>query len=100
MLCFVLSRKFVQSAGQFVQSVSVFPIGSELKKTNAISPFYDASRNKNIVATIRIGQEIWCLPNAGFFIEGLYFLIVCLRLAPLNNTIRVWYQSTYVPGLV
>ena len=34
----------------------------------ALSPFFDASRNKNIGATIRIGQDIPCLPYAGFFI--------------------------------
>ena len=31
------------------------------------SPFFGASRNKNIDATIRIGREIWCLLYAGFF---------------------------------
>ena len=31
-----------------------------------ISPFFDASRNKNICATIRIGQEIRSLPCVGF----------------------------------
>ena len=36
-------------------------------KKEAISPFVDASGNKNIGATIRIGQEIWCVPYAGFF---------------------------------
>ena len=30
---------------------------------NAISPFFDASKNKNIGATIRIGREIQCLPD-------------------------------------
>ena len=35
-------------------------------KTRAISPLFDASGNKNIGATIRIGREIWCLPYAGF----------------------------------
>ena len=34
----------------------------------AISPFLDASGNKNIGATIRISQEILCLPCAGFFL--------------------------------
>ena len=34
---------------------------------NAISPFFDASKNKNIGATVRIGQEIRCLPYAEFF---------------------------------
>ena len=37
-------------------------------KKNAISPFFDASGNINISATIRIGQEIWCLLYAGFFL--------------------------------
>ena len=32
----------------------------------AIRPFLDASGNKNIGATIRIGRGIWCLPYAGF----------------------------------
>ena len=35
---------------------------------NAINPFFDASEYKNIGATIRIGQEIWCLLYAGFLI--------------------------------
>ena len=35
-------------------------------KKTANSPFLDASGNKNIGATIRIGQEILCLPYAGF----------------------------------
>ena len=35
------------------------------------SPYLDASGNKNIGATIRIGQEIRCLQNAGFFSMGL-----------------------------
>ena len=30
----------------------------------AVSPFFDASGNKNIGATIRIGREILCLPYA------------------------------------
>ena len=34
---------------------------------NAISPFFDASGNINIGATIRISQMIWCRPYAGFF---------------------------------
>ena len=33
----------------------------------AISPFFYARGNKNIGATICIGQEILCLPYAGFF---------------------------------
>jgi hypothetical protein len=37
-------------------------------KKNATSPFFDASGNRNIGATIRIRLEIWCLPYAGFFI--------------------------------
>ena len=37
------------------------------QQKNAISPFFDASGNKNISATIRIAQEIRCLPYAGFF---------------------------------
>ena len=40
--------------------------GGWLKK-NAISPFLDASGNKNIGASIRIGQEIRRLLYAGFF---------------------------------
>ena len=38
-------------------------------QNNAISPFFDASGNKNIGATIRIGQEIPCLPYAGFLLD-------------------------------
>ena len=37
------------------------------EKEEAISPFFDASGNKNIGASICIGQEILCLPYAGFF---------------------------------
>ena len=46
-------------------------------KKNAISPFFDASGNGNIGATIRIGLEIWCLPYAGFFL--FYFLYLLLK---------------------
>ena len=34
-------------------------------------PFFDASGNKNIGATIRIAREIQCLPYAGF-LEKIY----------------------------
>ena len=48
---------------------------SNCKKTllqkNSISPFFDASGNKNDAATIRIGQEICCIPYAGFFMHVL-----------------------------
>ena len=36
-----------------------------------ISPFFDASGNKNIGATIRISQEILCLLYAEFFLGEL-----------------------------
>ena len=36
-----------------------------LAKKNAIGLFLDASGNKNIGATLRIGREIWCLQYAG-----------------------------------
>ena len=37
------------------------------KAKNAIrSSFFDTSGNKNIGATFRMGQEIWCLLYAGF----------------------------------
>ena len=36
---------------------------------NASSPFFDASGNKIIGATIRNGNKIRCLPYAGFFCE-------------------------------
>ena len=45
------------------------PLAGEEK--NAISPFFDGSRNKNIGDTIRIGREIWCLPYAGFILSKL-----------------------------
>ena len=38
------------------------------REKNAINPFFDASGNKNIGATIRIGRDILCLPYAGFFL--------------------------------
>ena len=58
------------------------PRGGE--KKNAISPFFDASRNQNISATIRIAHEIRCLPYAGFSpppkdYESLKFLDIRLR---------------------
>ena len=34
-------------------------------------PFFDASGNKNIGATFRIGREIRCLPYAGLFLSIL-----------------------------
>ena len=45
--------------------------GGRIKKKwqkNSISPYFDASENKNIGDTIRIGREIWCLPYVRFFI--------------------------------
>ena len=59
-------------------------------KKKAISPFFDASGNKNIGATIRIGQEIRCLLYAEFskngplgrfflvFAKSVHGKIVCL----------------------
>ena len=38
-----------------------------LPQKNAINPFFDASGNKNIGATICFGCEIQFLPYAGFF---------------------------------
>ena len=35
-------------------------------KKNVFRPVFDASRNQNICATIRIGREIRCLPYMGF----------------------------------
>ena len=40
----------------------------KVRKKKNISPFLDASGNKNIGASIRIGQEIWFLQYAGFFL--------------------------------
>ena len=37
-----------------------------LIQKKAISPFFDASGNQNIGATIRISREILCLPYPGF----------------------------------
>ena len=54
------------------------------KKENAISPFFDASGNKNIVATIRINWEIWCLPYAGFL------------KALLRSVSPFWYRCYYL----
>ena len=55
-------------------------------KNNSISPYFDASRSKNIGATIRIGQEILCLSYAGFFsnqnlMEGKKNIPVCPKIA-------------------
>ena len=62
-------------------------------------PFFDASGNKNIGATIRIGREIRCLPYAGFFWKispicwVLIFLVkgsvlgislLCIKFVPIN----------------
>ena len=58
-------KGFVTSGKKFHQCIFHW-IGPTEEK-NAISLYLDASRNKNICATIRIGQEIWCLPYAGFF---------------------------------
>ena len=40
------------------------------RRKNAIRPFFYASRNKNIAATIRILREIRCLLYAGFLDLG------------------------------
>ena len=39
------------------------------KKKNAFSFFLEASGNKNIGTTIRIGREIECFPYAGFLLK-------------------------------
>ena len=39
------------------------------RQKKAIRPFFHASGNKNIGASIRIGWEILCLPCAGFFLS-------------------------------
>ena len=44
-------------------------------KINAFSPFFEASGNKNIGATIRISREIWYLQYAGFFIACFTHLV-------------------------
>ena len=36
------------------------------------APFFDTSGNQNIGATIRIGQEIRCLPYGGFFLLSFF----------------------------
>ena len=46
--------------------------GEEEEEKIAISPFFDASGNKNIGATITIRQEIRCLPYAGFFSQFFF----------------------------
>ena len=45
----------------FLRGPSPFFGGNQARK-NAISPFFGASGNKNIGATIRIGREFQCLP--------------------------------------
>ena len=50
-----------------------------------ISPFFDASGNINIGASIRIGREIWCLPYAGFFLDALASLDLIIVTDSLSN---------------
>ena len=44
-------------------------------------PFFDASGNKNIGTTIRIGWEIQCLPYAGFFVGTFHWSLWIWHLA-------------------
>ena len=44
-------------------------------KKNAISLFFDGSGNKSIGATMCIGQEIQCLPYAGFLVLNLSLVL-------------------------
>ena len=75
----------------------------ELKK--AISPFFEASGNKNIGAAIRIGREIWCLPYAEFFL--LFFGFISQKGAKrqqvrifcpiLSYGVFIWIRSQILP---
>ena len=49
-------------------------------KTVAFNPFFDASGNQNIGATICIGRDIWCLPNAGFSKFGYLWKIYLIKI--------------------
>jgi hypothetical protein len=55
-----------------------------------LAPFLDARGNKNIGATIRIGQEIWCLPYEGFFA----CVSLCHELHSTNLTTAMWIYAT------
>ena len=50
-------------------SIECWPLSA---KKLLSAPFFDASGNKNINATIRIDREIWCLLYAGFFTVGSF----------------------------
>ena len=94
------SRSKVSISSHFICSLSLPLVGGQgggekmkkMAKKNSISPYFDASGNKNIGATIRIGREIRCLPYAGFFslciICNLYFLHIFLD---VSNKLCVIY---------
>ena len=62
------------------------------KKKNAISPFLDASGNKNNGATIHIGREICSLPYAGFFLWFSYYIQIMK-----TNCCALSYLSFQIP---
>ena len=52
-----------------------------------LASFLTPAETKNIGATIRISQEIWCLPYAGFFLHyERSFTLTVLYCTALNCT--------------
>ena len=55
-----------QKGGQLIYYYIKTRRGNPVNKMLS-APFLTPAETKNTGATIRIGQEIWCLPYAGFF---------------------------------
>ena len=69
-------KSFLAAMGElFLDFLAVRIISS-----NAISPLFDASQNKNIGTTIRIGREIRYLPYAGFLKRAVKSFLVATHL--------------------
>ena len=73
-----------------------------MAKKNTISPYLDVGGNKNIGATIHIGQEIRCLPYAGFFLPcGFPYLESSgPRLIFFNQNTEKIGEKIYKKGLI
>ena len=63
------------------------------------APFFDASGNKKNGATIRIGQEIWCLPYAGFLLIDEHLDLVGVYIILLIHFIKTFYFNSLKLGI-
>ena len=62
---FCLTSKHLETKLKY-KNISNFDLDFVGKKNMLLAPFLTPAETKNIVVSIRIGQEIWCLPYVGF----------------------------------